>query len=185
MIRSAFWLLPLSIAACAPATETEAAANMSEPERPAAAARPAALDGEGVRFVDPSTGATRLLAFGTPSQPALAALGTAMGPPAERQVNSDCGAGPILHVQWPNGFTALIQEERFLGWGVAEPGLTTMDGVGLGSRRSQIEQGRQISVEETTLGTEFRSGDIGGLLSSDQADAEITHLWAGLTCHFR
>ena len=84
------------------------------------------LEDEGVRLVDPATGSARPLPFGTPAATAIGALGAAAGaPPVEQSVNSECGAGPILHARWANGLVALFQEDRFLGWDSREPGLAT------------------------------------------------------------
>ena len=40
-------------------------------------------------------------------------------------------------------------------------------------------------IPESTLGAEFSSGDLGGMLSSDAPDATVEALYAGLTCFFR
>ena len=157
----------------------------AEPVTPAAAARPAVtLEAEGIRLVDSTSGSARPLAFGAPMEQAVAALAAGFGSaPAERETNNECGAGPLALVRWAGGFTALFQEDRFAGW-VAADGLTTADGVGVGSRRAALaDHGAQ--VEQSSLGTEFNAGGLGGLLSSDAADARIIALWAGTTCHFR
>ena len=116
----------------------------------------------------------------------VAALDASFGATAvEQGVNAECGAGPILHARWANGFVALSQEEDFLGWDSREPGLTTADGIGIGSTRAELEASREVEVEETTLGVEFTAGGLGGLFASSEPVAPITSLWAGLTCHFR
>ena len=71
-----------------------------------------------------------------------------------------------------------------LGYAFA-PGLTTADGIGIGSTRVELEASREVEVEATTLGTEFSAGGLGGLFASPEPAAEIVSLWAGLTCHFR
>ena len=176
----------------APAAGTEAAAPLPPTGTTAGnsaapvAALAVTLDDEGLRLVDPASGSARPLPFATPMATTIAALNASFGtPPVEQGVNPECGAGPVLHVRWANGFVALSQEDRFLGWDSREPGLTTADGIGIGSTRAEIEATREVSVEETTLGVEFSAGGLGGLLGSADAVAPVTSLWAGLTCHFR
>jgi hypothetical protein len=161
-------------------------APVGTPAPPEAAAMTLALDDEGLRLIDPTSGSARPLPFGTPMATAIAAAtSTFGGPPIEQSVNQECGAGPVLHARWPNGFVALSQEDRFLGWDSREPGLTTADGIGIGSTRAELEASRRVEVEETTLGVEFSAGGLGGLFGSAESMAPITSLWAGLTCHFR
>ncbi|WP_114953950.1 hypothetical protein [Sphingosinicella terrae] len=165
----------------------DAATGSPDPAlRAPSAATLVTLDPEGVRLVDADSGAARLLAFGTPQAQAVEALGRAFGAqPSEQAVNEECGAGPILHVEWANGFTGLFEEESFRGWFVGERGLSTADGIGIGTARGQAEASRTLEVEPSSLGTEFRSGDLGGLFGSAAPDAPVSALWAGLTCLFR
>ncbi len=51
-----------------------------------------AIDGEGLRLIDPDSGRTRPIAFGTPRRQTLSAL-AARGQP-ETGANTECGAGP-------------------------------------------------------------------------------------------
>lgn len=191
----AIWL-PLALAACGGAgdSNTGSAVDPTTPQatppdqsvRVPRGSMGVALEGEGVRLVDMSSGTARPIAFGTGIDQVEASLAAAFGaPPSERGVNAECGAGPILHVQWPNGFVLLAQDGRFLGWEARASGPTTMDGIGVGSTRAEIEQSRRIEIEQSTLGTEFRSGGLGGLLEGEGAQARVGTLWAGLTCHFR
>lgn len=198
------FVLALLLAACGPtppgtnAPAAEAGGNVADApvvdpsaNAPATTGAPAggvvvALDGDGIRLVDPESGASRPLAFGTARDQATETLADAFGsPPVEQATNAECGAGPILHVRWPNGFVGLFQDDRFLGWDARARGLATADGIGIGSTRSQVEASREIEVEETSLGTEFRAGGLGGVFESAAADAPLVALWAGLTCLFR
>jgi hypothetical protein len=56
-----------------------------------------------------------------------------------------------------------------------------MSGVGVGSSRADLEGAHAISVEETTLGTEFTFGGVSGILD----DGRVSSLWAGVSCNFR
>ena len=167
----------------APASATPAPA----PPAPAdAAAGPAlALDGEGLRLVDRSSGRTRPIAFGTPEAQVLAALQPLRGPPAERSTNEECGAGPLAFAEWPDDLQLVFQEGRFVGWWVDDPGLTTMSGVGVGSSLDQLKAAYAAEVGESTLGPEFSAGGLGGLLSGRGPAARVTVLWAGVICAFR
>jgi hypothetical protein len=146
-----------------------------------------ALDGEGLRLVDTSSGGTRLLAFETPADQVLSALGRLGRAEPERSTNDECGAGRLDFAEWPDGFRIVLQEDRFVGWflGEATPGLATMSGVRVGSTRAELEAAYAADIAETTLGTEFNAGGLGGLLSGPGKDARITDLWAGTNCFFR
>jgi hypothetical protein len=151
------------------------------PEAPALA-----LEAEGLRFFDPRSGSASPLPFGVGKEQVLKALTASFeASPREQGRMEECGAGPVEQATWPNGFVALFQEDKFLGWEAREGGLTTADGIGIGSPRKALDESQSPTVEESTLGVEFHSGELGGLLSSAQPDAKVTALWAGLTCFFR
>lgn len=149
-----------------------------------------ALGAEGLRFVDAETGLTRLLAFGGTRATVVPALARVRGDAYEAAVNTECGAGPLGHVTWGDGLTALFAGDAFVGWSVdgrraGAERYTTMAGMGTGSTRAEAEAAVTLTAEETTLGTEFSAGGISGLLSGPGADAAVTHLWAGTSCNFR
>jgi hypothetical protein len=159
--------------------------DATAPAAPIADRRAVVLEATGLRVVNSEGGAARPLAFGMPADQTLQALTAAFGrPPVERGTNAECGAGPLEIVQWEGGFTALFQEDRFAGWG-AGAGLATVDGIGIGSTRRDLERSQDPQIEPSSLGTEFSAGGLGGILASDDPGAEITELWAGVTCHFR
>ena len=176
-----------SPAANAAASNTAApAGNGSGPAAESEATRPAvALEAEGVRLVDPGSGSARPLAFGAPLEQSIEALSRAFGgPPSEHGTNAECGAGPMVIVKWGQRFTALFQDDRFVGWEAGQ-GVSTADGVAIGSTRAELDENYDFEVEQGTLGTEFSGDGLGGLFASQAADARITALWAGTTCHFR
>jgi hypothetical protein len=186
--------LSLALGACdaspppadAPA-DAPAAAPAAATTPPAAAAAPlVALDGEGLRLVNGDSGSTALLAFERPLDDAVTALTAALGAPKSRSTNSECGAGPVEFVQWANGLSILAQDGKFQGWSLDTAGLTTMDGLGVGSTRAELMASvPDATVEESTLGTEFAAGTLGGLFDGKGPQARVTDLWAGLTCMFR
>ncbi|RYF95534.1 MAG: hypothetical protein EON95_01095 [Caulobacteraceae bacterium] len=164
-----------------------------EPVTPAVPATPAAaggvaLDQEGLRLVSES-GSTRLVAFGTPTADAVAALSSVLGNPADRSTNSECGAGPTEFVSWPNDLDALFLDGKFSGWSAGRDSgakVTTMDGIGVGSSRQQLTAAfGNLKVEESTLGIEFNAGDISGILDKDGPAGKVETLWGGTSCVFR
>lgn len=166
-------------AAPAPAANT-AAANASAPTSPASQGRlnlvPAGMEAvQGARR-DP-------LAFGSPAAEAVSGLTAMFGAPIEDATNSDCGAGPTRIVRWSNGLRILAQDDKFQGWEIDQAGVSALDDLQVGTTRAQLES-NQASFEQTTLGTEWTVGDgdqtVGGLLG---ANGNVSHMWAGLTCH--
>lgn len=192
-------LAVLLLAACGEPASDESTSDQSQVELPSEAiaepeplqegetvvfdARPiAALDGEGLRMVIPS-GATRLIAFGSGRQVVENALGRSLGKGGTRSSNRECGAGP-MEFSTIDGLTLNFQDGKFVGWNIdGTLGLTTIDGMGVGSNRAVLEQSRTLAMQESTLGMEFRSGGIGGFL--DEQGDTVTMLYAGTQCFFR
>jgi len=103
-------------------------------------------------------------------------------PPAEQAENIDCGA---TLAKWPNGLTTWFSGGRFVGWSVGsqDSGPASAGGLRVGVSRSDLQTGGStVEIRRTTLGTEFQSGGIGGLLESPGAEARVSNLWAGATC---
>ena len=164
-------------------------ASASIEAQPVAAAK-IALDGEGLRFVG-QTGTTRLIAFGTPRALIEKAATAALGSEGERSALDECGAGPMQFTTFA-GLKLNFQNDKFLGWTAEDDAkLTTMDGIGPGTRRSEVEDARTVQMTpNSTLGAEFSLGDpeqdaIGGFFESSDKTARVASLYAGLTCFFR
>lgn len=181
----------LALGACNNATEVpapapEPEAGPSGQQAPDAAAAGLALDGEGLRGFT-AQGSGRALPFGMPQDSVLTAVSTLLDTPTpEVTTNSECGAGPMQFAAYPDGLQLAFQDGRFAGWFIEKAGLTTVDGVGVGSGRAQLEAARRVEpVPDSTLGVEFSSGGLGGFLSSEAPDATVESLYAGLTCFFR
>jgi hypothetical protein len=156
-----------------------AAANNTEATTPAVNLSP-----DGLTLVLPS-GASRHVAFGTPraavSQMATAALGT----PIETGENQECGAGALAFANHRGGLSLYFQDEMFVGWdldGRDGGRFSTFTGIGIGSTRRQLDQAGSAAIEDSTLGIEFTSEGVSGLLSDRSPQAEVTNLWAGATC---
>lgn len=169
-----------SATAAAPAAPTAAQAT------PASAAPPGlAVDGEGLRLVDPELGSAVPLPFGTPWDKTVAALAF-LGKPLTGR-NEECGAGPLDYARWDRALTIYGQDGKFVGWfadGSAGT-IATAAGVGLGTTRQDLEQAYAVEVFESTLGTEFTAGALSGLLDSPHPDSPVTAFWAGTSCNFR
>ena len=143
------------------------------------------VDGEGLRWFLPPNGTARPLAFGMPEAEVLASLERVRGP-AGKGVDQDCGAGPVQYANWPDGLSLVFQNGQFAGWGLdrrASGALGTANGVGPGMTRSALAGSfGSVSFQNTSLGTEFAAGDMFGLLDGGGPDAEITDMWAGVSC---
>ncbi|WP_035986362.1 hypothetical protein [Leptolyngbya sp. KIOST-1] len=146
------------------------------------------LSGEGLQLVGDQSGSTVTLAFGTEMTVVENALTRLVGEPIESGENEECGAGPQVITQWPNGLVLHAANGEFIGWSArpaTDATLTTLSGIGIGSTLGDLEAVYTVDVFESTLGTEFSTGDMSGLLSSAAPDATVTNLWAGTVCNFR
>ncbi len=143
---------------------------------------------EGLSLVDVESGSTRHVTFGTARDTAVPMVTAALGRPKGQSVNQECGAGPLEFVDFQGGLTMLFQDARFAGWDVdGRDGGSygTANGVAIGTTLRELRAAGPVTVEQSTLGTEFDAGGIGGLLSGPGAAAKVTNLWAGTTCAFR
>ena len=149
-----------------------------------------ALDPEGLRLVDPSSGSTRVLAFGREEDDVIEIVTSLQKGPAERGANSECGGGPLTFASWTDGLSLNFSDGRFSGWSVdvREGGAeqhTTLTGIGVGSTRAELEESYDVYVEETSIGNEFSAGELQGVLDGLGSNAVVTHMWSGTTCIFR
>jgi len=187
-------LIMAAVLAAAACTEAEAPAAAETPVTAPAptAAGPAqaegglAIEGEGLRLFAASGSATPI-PFGTSQADVLAAVTRYVGGATpEVATNSECGEGPVQFAQFPNGLKLAFQDEKFAGWFQDAAGLTTVDGIGVGMTRAGLDEARTIEIDpDSTLGVEFRAGDIGGFLTADGAAGTVASLYAGTTCFFR
>ena len=148
------------------------------------------LAGDGVLLVDEKSGKTQIIPFQADLASSQAAISSALGKPTETTENKECGAGAMSFITWDNGFTMNAMQNQFVGWTVRpetdSAKLTTMDGIGMGSTLTQLKANYTAEVIQSTLGTEFFVEDsLSGLLSVNEPNGVITHLWAGTACNFR
>ncbi len=104
--------------------------------------------------------------------------------PVSDVVNAECGAGPVNTVSWA-GLDLTFMDGDFLGWIVDDAALTVAGGLRIGQTRAALEAAGAGPFRETSLGVEFESGGVFGLLDAGGGDAPVTLLWSGLTCFFR
>ena len=145
-----------------------------------------AIEPDGLRLFQQPSGASRALPFGMDRAGVLAPLEKVLGL-AAKGTNADCGAGPVEFAGWPDGLSLLFQHGRFVGWGLdsrAKGGVTTADGIGIGSTRIDLgdAMGPPVKVLKSTLGTEFSVGEFHGLFENGTPSARITNMWVGVSC---
>lgn len=144
-----------------------------------------AVEGEGLRLFNPTTSAATPIAFGRSQTDVLKALERLRGA-ASKGTNQDCGAGSVDYATWSDGLSLVFQRNRFVGWGIdrrAAGTLTTASGVGPGSTRQQLDAAYgDVSVRQSSLGTEFAAGGFSGVIDGTKASSKITDMWAGTNC---
>lgn len=152
---------------------------------PDASAPTVVLQGDGLGLVT-ATGSNRMLLFGEADPQVLQdALARALGP-GTPSPQPDCGAA-VTTVSY-GGFQVLLEDDRFAGWSLngAEQRLATGIGLGPGSTLAELRDDLvPLTVEQTTLGTEWSGGGFGGVLDGATEDSRVTSMWAGRTCIFR
>lgn len=138
-------------------------------------------------LVDPNSGRSRELAFGTERSVVEDALERALGKPAERGSNGECGEGAMDFARMPGGLLAWFQQGKFVGWFLDGAGakLTTASGIGIGSTRKALAGAYDADISESSLGEEFTAGELSGLLSGTGPAAKVTAIWSGQVCNFR
>lgn len=151
----------------------------------AQAAQPAVnLAPDGLSLVLP-TGAARHVTFGMPRDVATRAISAALGSPIEEGDDQECGAGALSFASFRGGLGLYFQDGKFAGWdldGRDGGGFATAAGLGIGSTRKQLESAYKVAIEDSTLGIEFRAGEMSGLLTTREPEGEVSNLWAGVTC---
>lgn len=145
---------------------------------------------DGLMLVDSESGSTTPLLFGTAQDQVVAAVDTALGEPGViNPGNVECPNEQAAVGVW-TGIQLEFSVDGLIAWSLS-PGstITDMMGIGMGSTLSDVQAGWDITVFESTLGTEFNTdvdgAGIGGLLSDNSDSAKIISYWAGFVCTFR
>jgi hypothetical protein len=180
---------PAGEAAAAPdeAAAPAAAETAAKPQPPTARARvetPLVLAPDGLLVADPA-GKMSLLPYGIARANAETAVGTVQGAPARRGSSSECGAGTVDFTEYMGGLQLTFQDGKFAGWTInaAASPLRTAKGIGVGSTRQELDAAyTDLTVEDSSLGLLFSSGQLTGLLDIDGIEGLVTDIWAGTVC---
>lgn len=150
-----------------------------------------ALDGEGLRAIDPSTGSTSLVAFGTPGELAITLLTGAFGDPSGSSEANECGRGPTDAVNW-GGLSIAIDaaDDTFVGWSIADtdnaPVITTIDGLGIGSTVAELQASRTVEFADGgTLGPEYVDATSSWLTTGTTDEDTVAAILTGENCAAR
>ena len=144
------------------------------------------LEGDGLGFL---TGASsiRHLPFGETDAGTIAtAVERSLGPGVPTP-QPDCGP-TVVAVRYGD-LTVTLEDGAFAGWSEdgAPGGLTTADGLGVGSTLADLRASRtDVTVSEDTVGPEFGVADgLSGSLDGTSDASTVTRIAAGFTCIFR
>lgn len=186
-LAAALPALVLTLAACGPETPAPAPADAPAP----AALGEALLEADGFMPANPGgRGTGRKVAFGEGEAEVIAFMTRLRGGQAPtRSSNAECPSGPLTFADWGDGFQLAFADGRFAGWmatDAAPAGFATVSGVHVGSTLAEARTALPgLTVQQTTLGTEFAAGELFGFLSGAGDQARVTGLWAGVSCFFR
>ncbi|HEX8302768.1 hypothetical protein [Sphingomonas sp.] len=174
-------------------TENETASVSTLAAPPVNMAAPAAADAVPALNLAPdeltlvlANGSARHVTFGMDKAAATRMVAAALGNPIEQSRNEECGGGALDYAAFREGLSLYFQEGKFAGWdldGRENGKFSTANGIGIGMTRKALEAAAgDLTVEESSIGQEFATGELSGVLSSAAATGKITNLWAGVTC---
>lgn len=145
------------------------------------------ISGGGLQTINPDNGSTTVFDFGTDQARLTEVLTTVTGTAIDESLNEECPPGPLFSITWANGLMTYFQDGQFVGWMFSDEtsDLSTMAGITTGSSLAELEAVYNLDVFEDSLGVEFYTGTLSGLLTANQPDGQVTHLWAGMVCIFR
>lgn len=164
--------------ALAPVTPTRPASP--SPSQPAAPVR-VVLRPDGLGFTGGGS-STSALPFGSDDATVRSAVDRALGEGTET-LTPDCGSGSsnVRH----EGLFLLLQDGVFVGWVTGSPGLTTGDGLGIGSTRAELRAALPaVRFSEGTLGPEWSTveGGLTGFLDGTGSSSVVNSMAAGARC---
>ena len=124
------------------------------------------------------------LPFGTGFQDTMHGLIAILGWNVAVGFPQECGAGPLVSADFPGDITLMFQNDRFVGWFMdAGDLLVTDSGLRHAAPTSILTTTGTPEFFESSLGTEFETAGLYGLLSDD--GARIDAIWTGTNCIFR
>lgn len=177
--------LALACAACGrqsgEADGAPARANAAAPA-PLPAARNLRLDlaANGVVLTDAASGASRLVAFGTPEAAARAPVEAVSGAATARTDDPACAVQPAFRLDYPGGLALSFEAGRFVAWEQdASAGHRMRDGTAIGTTRAQLRARgpitlRRVNVTGSVM-EEFTAGPVSGVL----VDGRVLDFTAG------
>ncbi|WP_282009187.1 hypothetical protein [Brevundimonas aveniformis] len=181
----------LALAACQPQAQDRAAERDAAEAPTPAAETPApqdssstivALDSEGLRLVDETTGSTRLIPFGAPQAETITAITALVGNATETGQMEECGPGPLSFANFPQGLRLWFSQGAFSGWESTEA-LTTLSGISAEATRAELEAAGVSDFTRDTLEDEFDLGGIYGVM--EPGGQEVALLHTGDNCFMR
>lgn len=165
-------------------------------EEPNVASQAVALDGDGILAIEPESGDSVVVPFGSPRADVVALIEMSYGPPGSESLLEECGGGPLTSVNWGSfsvyfdGTASSGEGAAFAGWALdnrfAGPVIATGEGLGLGSTVDAIVTARSAVLDpESTLGSEYFDGAISWLTSGVTGSDTVEAFWAGESCVLR
>jgi hypothetical protein len=108
-------VLSVSTACAAPSPDT---ATDTATDTDASAPAELALTGEGLFLVEPDSGSTTLLPFGTDMATVQATVSDLLGEPETVSINEECPGDPFVSAVWADGLALNADDTTFVGWSV-------------------------------------------------------------------
>lgn len=164
-----------------PGSTPSAAPSPAVSPSPSPAAAPVlALTPDGLALVSGSS--TRLLPFGETDQETVEqAVAAVLGAPTQVFDGLECGHRAVEHP------TLAVRSSagRFVGWTTNQPGLRSVDGIGVGSTLAEVRAAApDAEVRTTSLGVELSAG-VNGVLDGTDETSRVVVLSAGDVCAAR
>jgi len=190
-------LLTLALGACDRKPRDQAATgNASEANpgaKPASALAPKLTDQpalklstDGLLLIDPSSGTSNLLVFGSEQLEVIRQLARSIGNFTGQAENPECAAGPLTSFDYPGGLTLFFQDKKFIGWDFdGQGGYATPNDIGIGSTVGALRANGDVTLRDSAIGHEFTAGELHGLVDAATPKGKVTNLWAGTTCSAR
>jgi hypothetical protein len=130
-----------------------------------------------------------LIQFGQSQADVTRQLTEILGPPSGTGRNAECPTGAVEYATFGE-LNVNFQNGKFVGWvldGPMRPELESYQGLMIGQTRRELSggDGDPPTFEQSSLGSEFTSDGIGGLLDGNGPNAKVKTLFSGVTCFAR
>ncbi|TMM50115.1 aspartate-semialdehyde dehydrogenase [Qipengyuania marisflavi] len=180
MRLAALAIVPLLIAGCGSDAPSPLERHQMERDGTAALADDTViLRGQGLAI------GKNAFAFSADQERLVAALEAVLGSPQQPMAMDECGAGPMISVDFPGGLTVQFQDAAFVGWFLRgdDGELATDSNIRIGTPLAELQaRSGYAPIADSTLGEEFAFGErLGGFTE----DGAVSALYAGTQCFFR